>query len=316
MPSYPRYDTHEGVRMKLGRAGIAVSTMLLTLAVSSSAAFADGVPAPVPARDVTESTIALSENALQAGTNDAATAAERLSAQSDFTDDQARLGKLVDISDTEAAVVDGVSTVWERGTKITDVSVKTAVKSDTGNAVAQSFEVVGYADPASEDTSGDIGDDGVTAGLGLSGLASASGGKWLSGNCTTTSKSGDKLTSCYEKYKIKTSTASRDYYYYGRWATAVETRTAGSALTPSPPASTSGPTRGRATPVRMSPLWSTTGRGPGQATVTIIRSRSASRASVARSRSRTAKTSIPRPGISRCRSSTTREPFSAAGCTE
>ncbi|MFG1995014.1 hypothetical protein ACGFJ7_34070 [Actinoplanes sp. NPDC048988] len=178
-------------------------------------------PAPV-----TESVVTLPNAVLKAATNDPATATERDAAADAFVAEQAQSGKLVDAAETNASVVNGVATVWEDGVDLTSVKVTTAATTGSNDVVAQGFEVIGTADPSDEDISnkGDevvIADDRVASGLGLSGLASPKGGTFLKGNCTTTAAKGNKLTSCYEKYKLKTSTSTRDYYYYGRWGTAV-----------------------------------------------------------------------------------------------
>ena len=215
--------------MRLTRAALCVSLTLATVMLSGAPAMADEV-ADTGTVAVDESVVTLPNAVLEAASVDPATATERDSAADDFVAEQARSGKLVDAAETNAAVVDGVATVWEDGVDLTSVTVTTAAETDSNDVVAQGFEVIGSADPSTEDTSdeGDTivgdelaADDGVATGLGLSGLASPKGGKFLSGYCSTTSKFGDKLTSCYEKYKIKTSTSTRDYYYYGRWATAV-----------------------------------------------------------------------------------------------
>jgi hypothetical protein len=215
--------------MRLTKAALCVSVTVATLLLSGVPAMADEVAGSSTAA-VEESVVTLPNTVLEAAADDPATATQRDAATDEFVAEQARSGKLVDAAETNASVVDGVATVWEDGVDLTSVKVTTAAETDSADVVAQNFEVIGSADPSAEDISDEGGatvddevaaDDGVATGLGLSGLASPKGGKFLSGYCTTTSKYGDKLTSCYEKYKINTSTKTRDYYYYGRWATAV-----------------------------------------------------------------------------------------------
>jgi hypothetical protein len=177
-------------------------------------------------KPVTESVLTLPDTVLEAATDDPTTATERDAASAEFTAEQAQMGKLVDAAETNASVVDGVATVWENGVDLTSVTVTTAAETDSKDVVAQAFEVIGAADPSTENVPnpGDevlITDEQAATGLGMSGLASASGGTFVSGYCTTTSRNDNKLTSCFEKYKIKASTSTRDHYYYGRWATAV-----------------------------------------------------------------------------------------------
>ena len=177
-------------------------------------------------KPITESELTLTDTVLEAATDDPATAAERDAASDEFTAEQAQSGKLVDAAETNASVVDGVATVWEDGVDLTSVTVTTAAETDSNDVVAQGFEVIGTADPSTEiiPNTGDevvITDEEAATGLGMSGLASAKGGTFVQSYCTTTSKNSNKLTSCFEKYKLKTSTSTRDYYYYGRWGTAV-----------------------------------------------------------------------------------------------
>lgn len=154
---------------------------------------------------------------LEAATQSVASTTQRELAKVDFLLEQARAGRLLDATAIDAAVVDGIATVWEKGNVVDNVRVDTLRKPD-GEEIEQDVAIQTHpADATAEDSAAS------STNLGLETLESFSGATWLSGYCTTTGQADhkNKLTSCYQKYRLSTSTSTRDYFYYNRWATAV-----------------------------------------------------------------------------------------------
>jgi hypothetical protein len=142
---------------------------------------------------------------------DPTTRVSKTNAINAFLSAQARSGRLLDASNIKAAVVDGVSTVWESGLSLDSVQVDSVDDGGTEPA-AQGVTVQAHA-------LRDVVAESIAPSLGMENLIDRTGGNFLGGYCTTTTVNSNKLTSCFQKFKAAITT-SRDYYYYNRFATA------------------------------------------------------------------------------------------------
>lgn len=138
-----------------------------------------------------------------------------------FRDERAREGRLVDASETSVAMVDGLTVVWEDGVEVQSVEVAEGNASPSGSSVEE------VAVEASLD-GGEVATVLEGAGLSMASGSNLKGGKLISSGCvTTTTRSVNRVTNCYEKYKLTQKSGTWDQYYYSRWATAVGGRSMG-----------------------------------------------------------------------------------------
>lgn len=196
-----------------------ISVALAALGVTFSA-----LPASADETTPTTTSTVISEAAIEKAADSSANAAKREAATDAYVQEQARQGRLVDEQNTESAVVKNVSAVWDAPVVVESIKLDVVQDDAAANdsAPKSSPEAEGLGVAAWVDGSVVDETDAVSSGVGLGGVSDAGGGTRLTGNCVTTkSGSGNSLTSCYEKYRLKHKTTSYDYFYYGRWATAV-----------------------------------------------------------------------------------------------
>jgi hypothetical protein len=125
-----------------------------------------------------------------------------------------RSGRLVDTASLHVAVLAGIQAVWEDGVALKQVTVDTVRASASNDVDAEVLGVEAYSDRHTTAT-------GAATSLGLAGALGVANATFQGGYCTTTkSKIGNKLTSCFQKYRLKARTKTRDFYYYNRYATA------------------------------------------------------------------------------------------------
>lgn len=155
---------------------------------------------------------------LRAAAQNPVTRVARERARDAYVSAQSRAGRLVDEVATSAAVVDGLSTVWERGVTVANLQVRSARMPGETEPLAEDFLVESGGDPVAAAASA----ESSAVGVGLSGAYGVSYGNRLAGSCiTTTSGTGNKLTNCYEKYAVtRDGNATYNYFFYNRWATA------------------------------------------------------------------------------------------------
>lgn len=156
----------------------------------------------------------VSEAQVERAANHRATASERARATEAYLDAQARTGRLVDEGDVEAAVVGGATVVWDEAINVDSVVLAQTVDSEGREA---DLEV---ALTTSIDDAAPVVGSAASTGLGLEVTSSLRGGTRVSGNCATTTVNNDSVTTCFAKYKASYTSASYNYYYYERWATA------------------------------------------------------------------------------------------------
>ncbi len=193
--------------------GVACATAVVMLGATSATAAA---PSADPGSDVT----VVSGSRLAALSTSAATRGTREAAARRYVAEQARLGRLVDLTTTKSAVVDDATVVWDAAIALDDVTIETAaVDAPTDAGVDQAVRVTSHQAPEARGSA--VADLGTGAGLGAP--SSYSGGTYLGGNCVSTTTTGGTATNCWQKYKIAQSTSTRDQFYYGRWATATAT---------------------------------------------------------------------------------------------
>ncbi|MBM6398768.1 hypothetical protein [Phycicoccus sonneratiae] len=136
-------------------------------------------------------------------------------AKRDFLASQARSGVLWDGTEVASATL-GRDTDVAYSTNIDLTQVRTALVEQADGEQSSEIQAVGEPKAASTSSA-----QGFRAGSdSLKNVAGQVNGSY-SGGALTVQVSGDKLTSAWERYRVKESKTDRNIYYYGHWATAV-----------------------------------------------------------------------------------------------
>ncbi|MFF2622578.1 hypothetical protein [Oerskovia jenensis] len=184
--------------------------------LSTPASAAEQTPS-LPSEDAGAVTLTAIDAATIATAADAPITSDEAQAVNDHLASQANAGRLLDAGDVTSADVGDATIVWEHGVAIESLEVATEIGE--GGAVDQEVALVTTANPDAE------GSAASSTGLGLAAAGRYSGAAFKGGDCYTTfttlpNAKNNKVTGCWEKFKIDQSTPTRDYWYYGRWATA------------------------------------------------------------------------------------------------
>lgn len=190
--------------------------LALTCVSGFTVGFASSPASAKPSPGQVRTTI-ISRAALSEGGKAQQSARDRASAKREYIDAQARQGRLVDDEFADSSIVNGVAVVWDKPVIVN--SVKVDVVSDSTPSPSPGAEGIGIQATVDEGSAPTMSP--VSSGAGLDGLSEVGGGTRVGGWCVSTkSTTGNSLTSCFEKYRLTYKTATNDYFYYGRWATA------------------------------------------------------------------------------------------------
>ena len=175
------------------------------------------------------------------------------SSRNAYTESQARSGRLVDAAATRTATVGDTTVTWDAALVLDSVVVDTLYGETSAEPQGQGVAIV----TAGEQANVTSGTAPLSAGAGLSAGQNAAGGNYINGSCASTTTTGGTATSCFEKYKLKQNSSTRDHFYYGRWATATG---ASNAWTPTQIDIRSRPHKNNTSIATMSNYWPKAGQ--------------------------------------------------------
>lgn len=124
---------------------------------------------------------------------------------SDYLDDQADLGRNLDLQQVNASDLGDSTVVWEDGVQVDGV---VSDGSDSAEGLGVTLHETKDAQVAPS----------LPSGMGMDSLTNTKNLKLISGTCTTVSAWANQATSCYQKFKATSDPSSTyDYYDYNRW---------------------------------------------------------------------------------------------------